>query len=395
MSIWMAFKMAWSSIISNKMRTFLTMLGVIIGVASVIMLVSLMQGATNEITEQFESMGTNLITVNLPRNGRGRTLYMEDLEVFVQKNENLFAGVAPNVNGSAKIKYETESHDTSLLGTNSIYSTATNTPAEFGRFINDTDVENRSKVAVIGTYIAKEILGEGGNVENALGKKIKINGVYFTVVGILEEKQEGEKGTADDWVIIPYTTAQRLIKNKIVNTFSFQGASKDTVSEATSELKNYLLKFFGNENAYRVTSQQEILDTMNEMLGMMTMVLAGIAGISLVVGGIGIMNIMLVSVTERTREIGIRKAIGAKRRNILVQFLIESVVVSCLGGVIGLITGVQGAKTLGNMIDVKVAYTPSVFMLAFGFSVFVGIFFGIYPANKASKLNPIEALRFE
>ena len=385
------FKMAISSILANKTRSFLTMLGSIIGVGSVIALMAIGQGSTNMITDSISSAGTNLLTVNVM--GRGdKTLDPDDMVAFIDESPELYAGVAPVVSGSGvMIKNGNKNTDsTSLTGTNEKYADIRSTDLSMGRYLTVSDIDNRLHVAVIGTYLQQELF-DGAN---PLGQQIKINGTPFTVVGVLEETQDSEEGTADA-IVIPYNVATRLLKNSTVRTYMVQAASDDAVDTAKANLKTYLSKKFEGDNTYTIIDQKELMETLDEALGTMTAMLGGIAGISLLVAGIGIMNIMLVSVTERTREIGIRKAIGARRRHILTQFLIESAVISTLGGLLGIVLGVWLGSALGNLLGITAAADMGTIIFAFVFSLAMGLFFGYYPANKASKLNPIDALRFE
>lgn len=386
------FKMAISSILSNKTRSFLTMLGSIIGVGSVIALMAIGQGSTNQITESIASAGTNLLTVNVM--GRGdKTLDPDDMVAVVDESPELYAGVAPVVSGSGlMIKNGNKNTDsTSLTGTNEKYADIRSVDLSAGRYLTSSDIDNRLHVAVIGTYLQNELF-DGAD---PLGQQLKINGTPFTVVGVLEETQDGEEGTADDAIVIPYNVATRLLKNSTVRTYMVQAAGDDMVDSAKAALKTYLGKKFTGDNTYTIIDQKELMETLNEAMGTMTSMLGGIAGISLLVAGIGIMNIMLVSVTERTREIGIRKAIGARRRHILTQFLIESAVISTLGGLMGILLGVWLGSALGGLLGITAAPSSGTIVFAFVFSLAMGLFFGYYPANKASKLNPIDALRFE
>ena len=386
-----SFRMAIKSIASNKMRSALTMLGIIIGISAVIVMVSLVQATTRQITESLESMGTNMISVMIFGRGSTRTITEDDLFNFTAKNTEVIQGVAPVISGNVTVKYGSKNVETSLEGTNEAYRTVRNADIQTGRYINALDVDRRQKVALIGTYISQELYG--GN--SPVGQEIKINGEIFTVIGVLEEKSNSTEGTDDDKIIIPYTTAKRLLRNSTIRNFYVQGKTPELVDQAMAKLEEFLFKVFNSTDGYRVFNQADMLKNINETTRTMTMMLGGIAGISLVVGGIGIMNIMLVSVTERTREIGIRKAIGAKRRNILQQFLIEAVVVSCIGGIIGILAGLVLTKVIGKLMSMDAQASVITIVISFSFSVFVGIFFGLYPANKASKLNPIQALRVE
>lgn len=392
MSFIQAYKMAIKSIRTNKVRSFLTMLGVIIGVSSVIAAVGFAQGSTKSITDMIESMGTNLIQVNIMGRNSNRRVTYDQIKDFAEKNSSEIAAVAPQANTSGIVKYLTKNRNTSILGTSPDYSVIRSLNVSIGRFIVQNDVDNMQKVAVIGTTVANDIFEES----NPLGKKIKINGQIFTVVGVLEEKDDGQDEGADDIVIIPITVAQRLFSIGAIRNFAIQAASPEAVETAMEKLEEFLKKTYKDTNAFRVFNQAEMLENLDSMTGTMTAVLAGIAAISLVVGGIGIMNIMLVSVTERTREIGIRKAIGAKKKNIMTQFLIESIILTGLGGLMGVALGISIIHfIIGGLELVPEVYSLPWILISFGISLGVGVTFGMFPAYKAASLNPIEALRAE
>lgn len=384
------FKMAMSSIFSNKMRSFLTMLGVIIGVSAVIILVSIGQGTTKSVTESIEGMGSNLLTVNIMGRGAETSLDLDDIEIFDE-----FIGVG-KIAGSSTMNADIKSgttilEDISINGTDEDYLSILNYEMLEGRFLIDTDLDNRQRVAVVGSDVKSELFGNA----SAIGEEIKIDGQTFTIVGSLAEKGSSMMGSNDEVVVIPLTTAQRLSGDTSIRTIYIQAESSDTVDVAKAYTENYLQRKFGDEDAYRVFDQSEVLDTVGSVTGMLTAMLGGIAGISLLVGGIGIMNIMLVSVTERTREIGIRKAIGAKYSDILVQFIIESIVLSGMGGIIGVALGIGGAYAITAIFELETVVSMGIVILSTMFSLGVGVVFGIYPADKAAKLNTIDALRYE
>lgn len=393
MDILQTIKIAMRGILDNKLRSFLTMLGIIIGVTSVIALVSIGQGATSQVTEQIQSLGSNLLTVNITGRGANTTLSYEEAMEFGESP--YISAVAPIMNGSATVKHGNKNTTAQIQGTNEEFLGIRNYKLAEGRFITSADVYMRQKIAILGPGIAEDIFG----LVSPVGQEIKINGQIFKVVGILEASSS-MMGSNDEDIYIPVTTAERLLQNRGVRTIYMQAASEDTVDLATQEISVKLSRIFKTDTnsdfqAYRIFSQTEMLDTLNETTSTLTMMLGGIAAISLLVGGIGIMNIMLVSVTERTREIGIRKALGARKRDILSQFLIESLVLSGIGGVIGIIVGILMSRGIAQVIGITAKTTYSVTAIAFGFSMLVGIFFGLYPANKASSLKPIEALRYE
>ncbi|WP_312700798.1 ABC transporter permease [Sedimentibacter sp.] len=380
-------KMAFQSIFSNKMRTFLTMLGIIIGVFAVVVLISIGQGATSGVTESISSMGSNIINVNIF--GRRASFDYKDVNGF-EKLEGV-KSVSPVYSSSATVKYDLETVSVSITGGNENYMDINNYEIGYGRSINPVDVDYRNKVAVIGQTTAEDLFGR----DNPIDKDISLNGEKYTVVGVLKSKGSSIMGDSNAIVIVPITSLMRQNNTKAINTINIQANSSEESVSAKGNIEEYLLDYFGDEDSYMVFSQDEMLETIGEVTGMLTAMLGGIAGISLLVGGIGIMNIMLVTVTERTREIGIRKAIGAGRANILIQFLIESSVMSGVGGIIGAIAGVAASYAVSSMMGITYSINIPVIIGAFVFSLAVGVFFGLYPANKASKLKPVDALRYE
>ncbi|MEN6314924.1 MAG: ABC transporter permease [Clostridiaceae bacterium] len=389
-----AYKMAIKSILSKKGRSFLTMLGVIIGVGAVIAAVAYAQGTTKNITDSISSMGSNLIQISITGRGSNRKVSYDQLKTFSEENSGTISGIAPQLStsGITVKKGSLSMKTTTMMGTSPEYEEINSRPISSGRFLIDSDVENRSKVAVIGTAVVNTLFAG----EEPIGQKIKINGTIFTVIGVLAELESGETSTQDDYIIVPVTAAQRLGRNTTIRNFSVQAVNSEDVDAVVEKLEAFLLDIYKSEDAYRVTNSEQMLETLDEVTGTMMAMLGGIAAISLVVGGIGIMNIMLVSVTERTREIGIRKAIGAKRKNILVQFLIEAIMITGLGGLLGVLAGACVIKFIFGGFDlVPEAYSPFWMITSFGISLLVGVIFGMFPAAKAANLNPIEALRFE
>lgn len=386
-----SFKLAIKSILSSKMRSFLTMLGMIIGVAAVIALLGLVTGVTNYLIDTFADMGTNLVTVNVT-NTDTRKVSVDEMYEFAEENDAIFTGVTPKVSGSYTVKNGGESlSSTSVVGVGEDYMDVNNLELSQGRFISYADIKNRNSACVLGTYVVNELFD--GMV--SLGDTVKIDGQVYTIVGIQEEQADSEENSTDDIIYIPYSNAARLAGSADISSFTFATIDSDYVEAAETVLDNFLYENMMNEELYTITSMTQLLDTINTMTTLLSSVLGGIAGISLLVAGIGIMNIMLVSVVERTKEIGIRKSLGAKKRDIMGQFVIEAVMISTLGGIIGIVIGTVACRTLGNAFGISASPTLSAIMLAFGVSAAIGIGFGYMPAKRAAKLNPIDALRSE
>ena len=390
MNIIQAFKLAGRSIIGSKMRSFLTMLGMIIGVTSVITLVGLMNGVTNYMVSMFADLGTNTITVQLT-NTDTRNVDVDEVYEFVDENSDIFQYVTPRVSGQYTIKNGTESTTTTVSGVSEDFSEINNLELTSGRFIQYSDIKNRYKGCVIGTYIAEELFDGKANV----GDTIKINGQVYKIIGILEEKADSTQGSSDDCLYIPYSNAVRMSGSSDISSYTFAAYNTDLVDEGKDLLDNFIYSIMKNEDLYNISTMAELLEQVNEMTGMLSSILGGIAGISLLVAGIGIMNIMLVSVVERTKEIGIRKSLGAKKKDIMSQLVIEAATISTIGGIIGIILGWAATVTLGNAFGLEAVPTVGSIILAFGVSAGIGIGFGYMPANKAAKLNPIDALRSE
>lgn len=389
-----ALKLATLSIIANKMRSFLTMLGIIIGVGAVIILVSIMNGVTGQVTELFDSMGANTVSLMIMDRGGTRAVSTKEMYDFVDTHPDLFSGISPNVSiNGAKVKPggSAEHITTNVTGVSEVFNQISIMKLIEGRFIQYFDVEKAQNVCVIGTYIQKELFGGG----RALGETIKINGSPFTVVGILEERAGSQAGSVDESIYIPYTYAGRMLGSVFVNAYALLVKDPESRSLAVSKLEDKLRRMLGGDDFFSIISVQEVLDRMNSITAMLSAALVAIAGISLLVGGIGIMNIMLVSVTERTREIGIRKSVGARDGAIMQQFVIEAGTVSGFGGVIGIIFGVLVSLGAGKLLGMNTAPSLSAVAVSFGVSVAIGIIFGFLPAKKAAGLNPIDALRYE
>jgi putative ABC transport system permease protein len=390
MKILQCLKMAMSAILANKMRSFLTMLGIIIGVLSVTVLVAIGQGSTSNVTSRISSLGTNLITV---RNTNPRVMHLTLDEIEALRGVGGVNEVAPVISSSLTLKAGINTYDTTVYGTTEGYDTIRNYTLSTGRFITASDVENRSNVCVVGVEVADELFAQ----RDVIGETIRIDGRAYTIVGLFTEMGDSEGTSLDSMVFIPFTIAQRTFRNTTISTFYASAYSSDDtdIDRAVATLESFMLEKTGDTDYFRVTSQSQLLETASEVANTMSLLLAGIAGISLLVGGIGIMNIMLVSVSERTREIGIRKAIGAQKLDIMLQFMIEAVSISLVGGLIGLGLGFFVVNVISPMINVTMIMSSSVALLSVVFSVLVGVIFGSYPANVAASLLPIEALRYE
>lgn len=394
-------KVALGSLVINKLRSFLSMLGIIIGVTAVIAIISIGQGATQMVQETISSLGSELVTISPGfRGGWGgmaaRTasgIFTLELGEELKEKSPDVELLVPSIQSGGLLKYGENSYQVSIVATASGYEDIFNHTVAEGRFLTAEDVDDYGKVVVLGSNVVRELFSN----ENPLGKKIIVQmgqrRFIFEVVGVLESKGQVMFFNFDNQVYIPVTTMmKRMTGSKYVNSYSAQAIDSE---EAIKQVEFLLSKRLEDPDLYNVTSQEEILETIQQVSSTMILMLAGIAGISLLVGGIGIMNIMLVSVTERTREIGIRKALGAKKKDILVQFLIEALVMSMVGGAVGLLLG----WAVSVLVSRYGGWAPTLSMfsvvIGIGFSSAVGLVFGIYPAMKAAKLNPVEALRYE
>jgi len=400
---------ALDSIRNNKMRSALTMLGVIIGVASVVLMVAIGQGAQQDVTNRIESMGSNLLVIQpgsptqtdvrslFRRNNTGgssNSLTIDDAEAL-QKNVTGLSGISPEVSNTMQAIFGSQNMQTSVVGITPDYTIVNNFQIEFGRFINDDDIAERKKVLVIGQEVATTLFG----TKNPIGQDIRLENHIFTIIGIMESKGQSGFTNLDDIALIPISTMQeRILGSESVSAINVSVENQEDMDITSEWITTILLNEHRIKEAdqdFNILNQAETVETLNEVTQTFTFLLGGIAAISLLVGGIGVMNIMLVSVTERTREIGIRKAIGAKKKDILQQFLVESTLLSLLGGIIGIIISISGAWALSAFAGVSTIISVSSIILAFTFSMFVGISFGILPAWKAAKLKPIDALRYE
>jgi putative ABC transport system permease protein len=398
MSFFETFRLAIKNIMGSKLRTFLTMLGIIIGVCAVIVIVGLGNGMQGYIEDSFAELGTDSLTVMIMGRGSSRSVSEEQMYDMVSEHSDLLKMISPTVSVSFPLKIGSDTVSTSTVsGVSEDYFSMKGYEIAQGRGIRYTDISGRKKVCVIGQYLNTAYYGG-----NAVGQTVKLGQNTLTIVGVMAaETTDLEEGGTDDCLYIPYSTAARMSGNGTISSYVVTVQDKDRISEAKSLVEDTLYAVFGDDSAYTVVSMAEMLDTMNSMVNVIIGILAAIAAISLVVGGIGIMNIMLVSVTERTREIGIRKALGARESAIMRQFVIEAATTSALGGVLGIIVGYSLSSVATVVItavmeaDITVAPSMGAVLLAFGVSTGIGVVFGYLPAKKAATLNPIDALRYE
>ena len=396
------FRQAIQNVWSNKLRTFLTMLGIIIGVMAVIVIVGLGNGMTKSMRDSFSALGTNTLNVQVWGYG-SRTASVDDLYAIADRHKDLLQAISPEVDfsGSGNLKIGTSTYRwVTINGVDENYTAMKNYQIAQGRGLQYMDIKDNKQVCIVGDYINRVAFGG-----NAVGQTLKIGANKFLVVGVLAAKvsdKEMQEGSDDSCVYLPYSTIMRLSDQSMVNSFTAIMTDENKANEAKAVLESELQTLLGSDNGYYVYSASEWLEEMNKMINMVIVVLTGIASISLLVGGIGIMNIMLVSVTERTREIGIRKALGAKERTILAQFVVEAATTSALGGILGIALGYVVSMAANRILpmlasgtDITVSPSFNSIAVAFGISVGIGVMFGYLPARRAARLNPIEALRYD
>ena len=399
--IFETFRQALQNVWSNKLRTFLTMLGIIIGVMAVIVIVGLGNGMTKSMRDSFSALGTNTLSINIWGYG-SRTASVEDVYKIVEENTDLISAISPQVDfssNSAKVGTTTYRYS-NIYGVDETYTEMKSYTIAKGRGLQYMDIKDNKQVCVIGDYLNRVAYGGNG-----VGQTIKLGAYKFRIVGVLAPKVNDpsmQQGTDDDCVYLPYTTVNRLSSQAMVGSYTAMMKDESRANEAKAAMEQGLYDLFKSDSAYYVYSASEWLEEMNKMINMVIIILTGIASISLLVGGIGIMNIMLVSVTERTREIGIRKALGAKERVILAQFVVEAATTSALGGALGIVLGYIVSAAANRVLpllmsDTSITVSPSFnsIVVAFGISAGIGVLFGYLPARRAARLNPIEALRYD
>lgn len=398
MSFWNSFVEGLNSLLANKLRSFLTILGIVIGVASVIAMLGIGNGTQASIEESLASMGTNQFTIRQGGDASvPEALTLEDAYAIQDANLDSVAAVSPTIQGNTTLTIIGNSYDTSVYGITPDYMVAESQTLIEGQEISQTNVDNADTVIILGYDVAEELFDR---TTDLVGEKVRINGQSYTVLGVLESKGESSFGSMDDMVLVPITTAQQRVVRRnqsgSVSSITIQCTSAESVDIAIEEVSQILrvrhLSTLGVDD-FDIVNTASMMEAASSITGIVTGFLGGVAGISLVVGGIGIMNIMLVSVIERTKEIGLRKALGARKRTILSQFLVESILLSVIGGLLGILFGWGISAIVGTLLEIPPKISVSSIILATAFSAFVGILFGLYPANRAANLQPVEALR--
>ncbi|MDD4036174.1 MAG: ABC transporter permease [Bacilli bacterium] len=380
------FVISFRSLLTHKIRAFLTMLGVIIGVSSVILLISLGDSAKKEAHKQIKSLGSNLVMASVnDEYGYLSNIWLDNIKEAARIKE-----YSPVIQGLATYNIDGTDFDIIINGVNDNFANISSLPLAGGRFFTSVDVENNTTVAVIGKKVKEELFKD-----NPIGEDVVIKGIKFRVIGVLEERGTNFSGDMDKFIYIPYGFASTLFPSNNQKIYYISSLSEGDAPYTQNKIESYLESVLSSKRMYTVFSQSQLINMLDQIMGVLTTLLAGIAAISLVVGGIGIMNIMLVTVRERTKEIGIRKALGARKNYILLQFLIEAVIITVIGGLIGLIISYIGTLLLTYFADFKVTLGLNSVIMSLLFSIVIGIIFGLYPANKASNLEPVEALRFE
>ncbi|HKL13505.1 MAG TPA: ABC transporter permease [Halanaerobiales bacterium] len=402
--IYETIKIAIQSLYSNKLRTLLSMLGIIIGVGAVIAVVSIASGSQAQITSNISSLGSNLINISPGiRRGGASGISRSSVDLFtlelgeqIEQNSPHVRRVIPNDSRSGLFIKGDNNYRASLVGTEEYYQVINKYYPRFGIFFSDYDVQNSTNVMVLGSDLVDELFPDSNPVGQSLKFNVNNQTQIYKVIGVMEEKGRGLTGDLNGQAYIPISTFMNKVSNsKYVSNFVAQSESSENADKALEEIEYLLDNYISEDENYNIFSQDQLLNTINDVTNTMRLMLSGIAGISLLVGGIGIMNIMLVSVTERTKEIGIRKALGAKKRDILFQFIIESLTLSSIGGIIGILFGGTAAYYISQVGGWPFIMSSGIVALAFSFSLVVGMFFGIYPAYRASKLDPVDALSYE
>ncbi|MBI3732529.1 MAG: ABC transporter permease [Chloroflexi bacterium] len=402
MNLWESLRVAWGALASNKLRALLTMLGVIIGVAAVISMVAIGAGAQERVARQFKALGTNLLFVQPGKAkqagvvGAAGSVPLTEEDAWAIAEVSSVRAVAPETGKDFQVTYANKNTNTRITGTTPEFAAIRNFEVARGRFLIPSDLENGRTVAVLGAAITPILFGEA----DPLGETVRINKIEFTLVGVLAAKGVAGGENRDDQIIVPLTTAQkRLFGSANLRLISVQAASPEAMDDAALDVTAILRRRHRlaatQSNDFEMRNQADLLSAAEQASGAFTMLLGSVAAVSLLVGGIGIMNIMLVSVSERTHEIGLRKAVGAKRRDILAQFLVEAIVLSMSGGLVGIAAGIGLSQAISDMAGWATLVSHDSILLAFGFSVAIGLFFGLYPARRAALLSPMDALRYE